>query len=121
MFEVHQPAADPSRIGAHPARYISAGLRAGLRSCEEGGYGLSLPVEQAAQTLWAGLHGMVSLHHSLYRDESSEDLILQLADGLVDSLVAGDAPFLTGSGSETEASRRIRALRGTPGSGNPQP
>ncbi|WP_405703321.1 TetR/AcrR family transcriptional regulator [Streptomyces sp. NBC_01383] len=123
MFEVHQPATDPSRIGAHPARHISAGLRAGLRSCAEGGFGLSLPVEQAAQTLWAGLHGMVSLHHSLYRDESSEDLVLQLADGLVDSLVAvaGDVSFLTGSGPETEASRRIRALRSTPGPDGPQP
>ncbi|WP_327339444.1 TetR/AcrR family transcriptional regulator [Streptomyces sp. NBC_01324] len=88
MFEVHQPEADPSRIGAHPARRISAGLRAGLHACAVDGAGLSLPVEQAAQTLWAGLHGMVSLHHSLHRDESSEGLVLQLADGLVDSLVA---------------------------------
>ncbi|MFB7085680.1 TetR/AcrR family transcriptional regulator [Streptomyces sp. NPDC056296] len=113
MFEMHQPAADPSRISGHPARLISAGLRAGLHSCAESGLGLSLPVEQAAQTLWAGLHGMVSLHHSLYRDESSEELVLQLADGLVDSLVAGapGVPFLTGSTAETDASRRIREIR----------
>jgi AcrR family transcriptional regulator len=113
MFEAHQSAADPSRIGAHPARHISAGPRAGLRSCAENGFGLSLPLEQAAQTLWSGLYGMVSLHHSLYRDESSEDLVLQLADGLVDSLVARapGVPFRVASGSENEASRRIRALR----------
>lgn len=122
MFEVHQPAADPSRIGGHPARRISAALRAGLHACAVDGSGLSLPVEQAAQTLWAGLHGMVSLHHSLYRDESSEGLVLQLADGLVDSLVAGasGAPFLAGSGSETEASRRIREIRSRPEPNGPQ-
>ncbi|MDT0413506.1 MULTISPECIES: TetR/AcrR family transcriptional regulator [Streptomyces] len=122
MFEAHQPAADPSRIGAHPARRISAGLRDGLNSCAEHGFGLSLPVEQAAQTLWAGLHGMLSLHHSLYRDESSEGLVLQLSDGLVDSLVARgpNVPFRAASGSETEASRRIRALRNAPEPDSPQ-
>ncbi|MFJ6700054.1 TetR/AcrR family transcriptional regulator [Streptomyces sp. NPDC091272] len=123
MFEAYQPAADPSRIGAHPARHISAGLRACLHSCAENGFGLSLPVEQAAQTLWAGLHGMVSLHHSLYRDESSEGLVLQLADGLVDSLVtrAPCVPFRVTPGFETEASHRIRALRSAPEPDGPQP
>ncbi|MFF1757197.1 TetR/AcrR family transcriptional regulator [Streptomyces sp. NPDC058266] len=123
MFEVHQPAADPSRISGHPARLISAGLRAALRGCVDSGFGLSLPVEQATQTLWAGLHGMVSLHHSLYRDESSENLVLQLADGLVDSLVAGapGAPLLVAGGSETEASRRIRELRSAPKPDGPRP
>ncbi|BBC35107.1 hypothetical protein SGFS_064010 [Streptomyces graminofaciens] len=123
MFEVHQPTAEPSRISGHPARHISASLRAGLHSCEENGFGLSLPVDQATHTLWAGLHGMVSLHHNLYRDESSEELILQLADGLVDSLVAGapGAPFIAASGSETEASRRIREIRGTPEPDGPRP
>ncbi|MYQ30124.1 TetR/AcrR family transcriptional regulator [Streptomyces sp. SID4956] len=123
MFEVHQPTADPSRIGGHPARRVSTSLRVGLRRCEKNGFGLSLPVDQATQTLWAGLHGMVSLHHSLYRDESSEGLVLQLADGLVDSLVVGDpggSPF-TESVSETEASRRIRELRGSPEPDGPQP
>lgn len=122
MFEVHQPAAGPSRIAGHPARLVSAGLRAGLHACAQSGFGLSLPVEQAAQTLWAGLHGMVSLHHSLYRDESSEGLILQLADGLVDSLVAGSpgAPLLAAGGCETEASRRLRELRSTPGPDGPR-
>jgi AcrR family transcriptional regulator len=123
MFEVHQPTADPSRIGGHPARHISTKLRAGLRSCEKSGFGLSLPVDQATQTLWAGLHGMVSLHHSLYRDESSERLVLQLADGLVDSLVVGDpgGTLVAESASETEASRRIRELRGSPEPDGPQP
>ncbi|MFJ3212560.1 TetR/AcrR family transcriptional regulator [Streptomyces flaveolus] len=112
MFEVHQPSAGPSRISGHPARRISASLRAGLRGCQDDGFALSLPVEQAAQTLWAGLHGMVSLHHTLYHDESSEGLVLQLVDGLVDSLIgcAPGAP-LTGSGPDTEAARRIKEIR----------
>ncbi|MEV5681287.1 TetR/AcrR family transcriptional regulator [Streptomyces sp. NPDC052179] len=120
MFEVHQPTADPNRIGGHPARRVSAGLRAGLRDCVDNGFGLSLPVEQAAQTLWAGLHGIVSLHHSLYHDDSSDELVLQLADGLVDALVPG-APFVAGSGFETAASRRIKELRSAPESDGPRP
>lgn len=122
MFEVHQPKADPSRVGSHPARHVSAVLRAGLNGCADAGLTLSLPVEQAAQTLWAGLHGMVSLHHSLYRDESSEGLVLQLADGLVDSLIIGasDDPAHAARGSETEASRRIKEIRRAPHSERPQ-
>ncbi|WP_328707341.1 TetR/AcrR family transcriptional regulator [Streptomyces mexicanus] len=122
MFEVHQPTAEPSRISGHPARHVSASFREGLRSCESSGYRLSLPLEQAAQTLWAGLHGMVSLHHSLYRDESSETLVLQLAEGLVSSLLSGTpgaAPAVP-SPAETEASRRIREIRNAPGPDGPQ-
>ncbi|MDX3853398.1 TetR/AcrR family transcriptional regulator [Streptomyces sp. AK02-01A] len=124
MFEVRQPTVEPSRISGHPARHVSASLRAGLRRCQESGYALSLPVEQAAQTLWAGLHGMVALHHSLYRDESTETLTLHLADGLVDSLVAG-APGASSlfptAVAETEASRRIREILAAPRQGDPRP
>ncbi|MFC9057179.1 TetR/AcrR family transcriptional regulator [Streptomyces sp. NPDC057074] len=98
MFEVQQPTADPSRVAGHPALQVFDVLSAGLRSCSEAGFLLSAPVREAAQILWSGLHGMVSLQHSLYRDESSQGQILRLADGLVGSLVL-DAP-----GSQSPAS-----------------
>ncbi|MFJ1647740.1 TetR/AcrR family transcriptional regulator [Streptomyces sp. NPDC088258] len=124
MFEVRQPTVEQSRISGHPARHVSAGLRAGLRRCQESGYALSLPVEQAAQTLWAGLHGTVALHHSLYRDESTETLTLDLADGLVDSLVAdvpGASALFAAAAAETRASRRIREILTGPRQGDRQP
>ncbi|WUF49892.1 TetR/AcrR family transcriptional regulator [Streptomyces sp. NBC_00483] len=118
MFEVHQPKVEASRISAHPARHVSASLRGGFAQCQDAGYALSMPVAQAAQTLWAGLHGTVALHHSLFHDEASESLTLLLSDGLVDSLVAStpgaNPPFATVSG-ETDASRRIQSiLSGSP-------
>ncbi|CAJ62647.1 MULTISPECIES: TetR/AcrR family transcriptional regulator [Frankia] len=113
MFEVPQPTVEIARISEHPAHGVSASLRAGFRRCRQSGYALSLPVEQAAQTLWAGLHGMVTLHHSLFHDESTENLTLQLADGLLDSLVAstpGTSPPFRSAPPETAASRHIRAI-----------
>jgi AcrR family transcriptional regulator len=65
MYEVRQPAVEPGRLGLHPARLVSRGLRAALARCAEGGYRLSLPLHQSAQTLWTGLHGIVSMQHSL--------------------------------------------------------
>jgi AcrR family transcriptional regulator len=117
MFEVRQPAVGTARISGHPARHVSASLRAGFLRCQEAGYGLSMPVAQAAQTLWAGLHGAVSLHHSLFHDDSTEALTLSLADGLLDSLVAPEgSPVLQPSPAETAASRHIKAiLSGTAG------
>ncbi|MFH8468337.1 TetR/AcrR family transcriptional regulator [Streptomyces sp. NPDC017991] len=113
MFEVRQPTVEPSRISGHPARHVSASFRAALHRCRETGYTLPLPIEQAAQTLWAALHGMVALHHSLYHDESSETLTLHLADGMVDSLVVDPSGMPSHSPTaapETEASRLIRGL-----------
>ncbi|MEV7422181.1 MULTISPECIES: TetR/AcrR family transcriptional regulator [unclassified Streptomyces] len=124
MFEVRQPTVEPSRISGHPARHISASFRAGLRGCQEAGYALSLPVEQAAQTLWSGLHGSVALHHSLYHDESTEALTLLLADGLVDSLVTGPPgvpPLPRAAPAETEAARLIRDILSPSRPGDPQP
>ncbi|KJE20606.1 transcriptional regulator, TetR family [Frankia torreyi] len=125
MFEVPQPTVEVERISEHPAHGVSASLRAGFRRCQKTGYALSLPVEQAAQTLWAGLHGMVTLHHSLFHDESTENLTLQLADGLLDSLVAstpGASPPFRSAPPETAASRHIRAILAgnvdRPGDGN---
>ncbi|WNI28234.1 TetR/AcrR family transcriptional regulator [Streptomyces sp. ITFR-6] len=112
MFEVRQPTVAPSKISHHPARHVSASLRAGIRQCQNSGYIVTQPVEQAAQTLWAGLHGTVSLHHSFYRGESSEALVLLLADGLIDSLVTsapGSRPGHEGA-AETAASRHIREI-----------
>ncbi|CAK7287898.1 TetR/AcrR family transcriptional regulator [Streptomyces misionensis] len=113
MFEVRQPAVEVSRVSGHPARRVSASLRSGFLACREAGYALSLPYEQAAQTLWAGLHGIVSLHHSMFHDDSTEALTLQLADGLVGSLVApapGPAPSFPAAPEETTASRHIKAI-----------
>jgi AcrR family transcriptional regulator len=112
MFEVSQPAVGPSRIGRHPAGRISAGFRAGFLRCQESGHVLSLPVEQAALTLWVGLHGIVALNHSLFADASMRDLPLNVADGLLDSLVTGPggASSLRPVVTETDAAKQIRAL-----------
>ncbi|MEV7749626.1 TetR/AcrR family transcriptional regulator [Streptomyces griseofuscus] len=113
MFEVQQPAVEVSRVSGHPARHISASLRSGFSGCREAGYALSLPCEQAAQTLWAGLHGTVSLHHSMFHDDSTEALTLQLADGLLGSLIApapGPSPSFPAAPAETAASRHIKAI-----------
>jgi hypothetical protein len=113
MFEVHQPAVEVSRVTGHPAGRVSAAFRAGFLACKEAGYALSLPVEQAAHTLWAGMHGTISLHHSMLRDDSTETLTLQMADGLLTSLVAaapGTSPPFPTATAETAASRHIRDI-----------
>jgi AcrR family transcriptional regulator len=89
MYEVHQPAVDRSRLGLHPARLVSSSLRRALTCCAQAGYELSLPPRQAGHTLWTGLHGIVSLQHSLSL-ASPDDVIAGLAAGLVDILVATD-------------------------------
>jgi AcrR family transcriptional regulator len=87
MYEIRQPTADPERKGLHPARQVSGRLRTALVACADGGYPLSLPLHQAAHTLWTGLHGLVSIQHSLAMDGSIQNLEA-MADGLVDVLVS---------------------------------
>ncbi|MEV8546921.1 TetR/AcrR family transcriptional regulator [Streptomyces sp. NPDC051572] len=112
MFEVRQPEVDAARIAGHPTRRVPDGFRGAFRRCREEGYGLALPVEQAAHTLWAGLHGNLALAHSLFDDASLDTLLPDLADGLLDALVSS-APGAERSWPSTEensVSRRIRAI-----------
>ncbi|MFD6153078.1 TetR/AcrR family transcriptional regulator [Streptomyces sp. NPDC060243] len=113
MFETPQPHVGPARITGHPAGRVSAAFRAAFRACEEAGHRLSVPLPQAAQTLWAGLHGLISLDHSIFGDESTEEMNRSLAEGLADSLVApepGPAPAFRSAPAATPASRRISQL-----------
>ncbi|WP_343235079.1 TetR/AcrR family transcriptional regulator [Streptomyces sp. SID10853] len=112
LFEVPQPAVAQGRINRHPSRHVSAGLRTAFDRCLREGFTPSLPVEQAALTLWSGLHGNIALNHALPQSAPMGDLILQVADGLVDSLVP-DPPAdgtVRPPAAETAASRRIRAI-----------
>jgi AcrR family transcriptional regulator len=89
MYEIRQPAVERERMGRHPARQVSARLRRALAACADGGFPLSLPLYQATHTLWTGLHGLVSVQHSLAIDGSPGQLA-GMADGLVDVLVSVD-------------------------------
>jgi AcrR family transcriptional regulator len=110
MYEIRQPAPEPGRIGRHPARLVSRRLREAVARCLESGYALSLPPNQAAHTLWAGLHGIVSLQHGLAVNADG-DLVMGLteglAEGLVDSIVARDRGSMPVCPPDTEVERMI--------------
>jgi len=89
MYEIRQPAVDPERMGLHPARQVSGRLRRALAACADAGYPLTLPLYQATHTLWTGLHGLVSIQHSLAM-AGSIDQLDDLADGLLDVLVSAE-------------------------------
>ncbi|MFF3575032.1 TetR/AcrR family transcriptional regulator [Nocardia jiangxiensis] len=112
MYEVRQPEVDASRIGRHPSRLISENFRKAFVRCREAGHGLALPIEQSAQTLWQGLHGELSLSHSLFSGASTEALMLALADGLLDALVsaAPDSSERWPSPSDSPASQQLRSI-----------
>jgi AcrR family transcriptional regulator len=112
MYEVHQPEVDASRIGRHPSRLISEKFRTAFAKCREAGHGLALPIEQSAQTLWSGLHGELSLSHSLFFDASTDTLVMALADGLLDALVSAhpDSDQRWPSPADSPASRHIRSI-----------
>ncbi|WP_405782434.1 TetR/AcrR family transcriptional regulator [Streptomyces sp. NBC_00859] len=113
MFESPQPAVAATRAGRHPSRRVSSSLREACGRCVDEGYAPALPVAQAAHTLWAGLHGNIALSHSLLSTEPVETLILDVADGLLDSLVPDRAPDGAPRSPvpETTASRHIRAIQ----------
>ncbi|WP_344867205.1 TetR/AcrR family transcriptional regulator [Amycolatopsis ultiminotia] len=106
MYEVRQPTADPARIGHHPSRLVSRGLRRALARCADEGYPLALPLHQAAHTLWTGLHGLVSVQHSLAIN-TPMTTITDLADGLVDVLVSTERTAGPGYPQSTEVDRLI--------------
>ncbi|CAN5814988.1 TetR/AcrR family transcriptional regulator [soil metagenome] len=111
MYEVRQPAVERERMGLHPARQVSARLRRALADCAEAGYPLHLPLYQATHTLWTGLHGLVSVQHSLAMDGSPEYLA-GMSDGLLDVLVGVESDRLPGATAyppQTEVDRFIAA------------
>lgn len=91
MYEVEQPAVEVARLSRHPSRMVTQRFRVAIAECRDAGFPPSLPVEQTAHTLWAGLHGNVTLGHTFAEAASTEELLLGLADGLLGALVPGDA------------------------------
>jgi AcrR family transcriptional regulator len=87
IYYTRQPAVDRERIGLHPARQVSGRFRRALAACADAGYPLTLPLHQAAHTLWTGLHGLVAVQQTLAITGSLTQ-VLMLADGLVDVLVS---------------------------------
>jgi hypothetical protein len=108
MYEIRQPAVEHDRMGLHPARLVSARLRGALAACADAGHPLSLPLYQATHTLWTGLHGLVSLQHSL-AIEGSPDQLAGLADGLVDIVVSAQHDSGPAYPPETDVDRYIAA------------
>jgi AcrR family transcriptional regulator len=108
MYEIRQPAVERERMGLHPARQVSARLRRALAACADAGYPLSLPLYQATHTLWTGLHGLVSVQHSL-AIEGSPDQLDSLADGLVDIVVSTEQHSGPAYPPETDVDRYIAA------------
>lgn len=111
MYEVRQPSVPTARLHRHPSRHVSLSLREGFARCREAGYPLAMPDEQAAQTLWAGLHGFIALQHALSNAAQPQEPVEPLADGLVDTLIPAEpAGGAQPPAADTEAARRIRAI-----------
>jgi AcrR family transcriptional regulator len=108
MYEIRQPAVERERMGLHPARQVSARLRRALAACADAGYPLSLPLYQATHTLWTGLHGLVSVQHSL-AIEGSPGQLDGMADGLVDIVVSAQHRSGPAYPPETDVDRYIAA------------
>ncbi len=108
MYEVRQPIVERERMGLHPARLVSARLRRGLADCADAGYPLALPLYQATHTLWTGLHGLVSVQHSLAID-GSPDQLAGMADGFLDIIVSPQRREGPGYPPETDVDRYIAA------------
>ncbi|WP_461155889.1 TetR/AcrR family transcriptional regulator [Saccharopolyspora tripterygii] len=105
MYEIRQPAVEPDRVGRHPSRLVAARFRRAVQRCLDEGYVVSLPSRQAAHTLWTGLHGMVSLQHSLSLNSATE-LIDGLADGLLGVIISAEP----GEGARVPETRIERML-----------
>jgi hypothetical protein len=108
MYEIRQPAVEREKLRLHPARQVSGRLRQALAACADDGYPLSLPLYRAAHTLWTGLHGLVSVQHSLAMSELTPEL-LALADGLVDLVVSTEKRSGPAYPPQTQVDRLIAA------------
>jgi AcrR family transcriptional regulator len=108
MYEIRQPTVERARMGLHPARQVSARLRRALAACADAGYPLALPLYQATHTLWTGLHGLVSVQHSL-AIEGSLDQLAGMADGLVAIVVSPQHRDGPAYPPETDVDRYIAA------------
>ena len=108
MYEIRQPVVERERMGLHPARQVSARLRQALAACADAGFALSLPLYQATHTLWTGLHGLVSVQHSLAIAGSPSQLA-GMADGLVDIVVSVQQCSGPAYPPETDVDRYIAA------------
>jgi AcrR family transcriptional regulator len=106
MYEIRQPVVERERMGLHPARGVSSRLRRALAACADAGYPLSLPLYKATHTLWTGLHGMVSVQHSL-AIAGSVNQLTAMADGLVDVLVSAEPRDGPAYPPETDVDRYI--------------
>lgn len=106
MYEIRQTTITQGRSGNHPAGQVSDLLRNELVACTEAGYPLALPLYQAAHTLWAGLHGLVSAQRSLTLTSETEGL-LELADGLTDLIVSREIRSGPAYPPQTEIDRTI--------------
>ncbi|WP_019546647.1 TetR/AcrR family transcriptional regulator [Streptomyces sulphureus] len=111
MYETRQPRVEPARLHRHPSRHISHALREGLARCREAGHALALPDEQAAQTLWSGMHGAITLHQALAEGPTHVDLPARLATGLIEAMVPSES---TGAAqppaADTETARQLREI-----------
>ncbi|MFE2985646.1 TetR/AcrR family transcriptional regulator [Streptomyces sp. NPDC059262] len=111
MYEVRQPSVPAARLHRHPSRHVSLSLREAFAQCRQAGYLLAMPDEQAAQTLWAGLHGFIALQHALSSAVQVQEPMEPLADGLVDALIPAEpAGGPQPPAADSEAAQRIRAI-----------
>lgn len=106
MYETGQPPVEWARAPAHPARLVSGRFRAALDACADAGHALRLPPRQSAHTLWTGLHGLITIQHAVGLP-AEMPLLGELADGLVDALVAPSAVPGTKPPADTEAERLL--------------
>lgn len=112
MFETKQPQVEGSRIRMHPVSKVSGSLREAVRRCRASGCALALPADQTAHTLWTGMHGTLSLTHSLIDIEPLPAICRNLADSLIETLVAAPGVGFHDQSKlpESEAARAIRAV-----------
>lgn len=104
MYEIGQPPVEWAQASAHPARRVSGRFRAALGACASAGHALRLPPRQSAHTLWTGLHGIITIQHAVGLP-AEMSLLGELADGLLDALVAAEAGPDTAMPADTEAER----------------
>lgn len=114
MYETRQPAVDLERAVSHPSGMVTGSLRDAIGRCAEAGAVLGLPHHVLAQSLWAHVHGLISLNHGLAISDADE-LVHACADEHLDALVTiapeAGTPSMREDGGEQGASAAERMLR----------